>query len=161
MPSFFFVVLRLKLSQPANTFAASATPSNPVTAVRWVPSSHNLFLAAYADGTMVVYDRDREDGPFAPKEPHGPEVPLSTPKGNVVASSNDVIDAPDDTATTEWDPLYDIFVTPNPLAAGANEKSLRNPVSHWRVSKRRISGKLMIYKSMDFLDCSDRLRFFS
>ncbi|PWY99541.1 WD40 repeat-like protein [Testicularia cyperi] len=36
------------------------TPA-PVTQVRWLPGSENLIMAAHADGTMLVYDRDRED----------------------------------------------------------------------------------------------------
>lgn len=31
-----------------------------------------------------------------------------------------------------------MFVTPNPLGLGGNEKQLKNPVSHWKVSKRKI-----------------------
>ncbi|SNX83859.1 related to WD40 repeat protein CreC [Melanopsichium pennsylvanicum] len=38
-----------------------------VTQVRWLPGSENLIMAAHADGTILVYDREREDSSdFAP-----------------------------------------------------------------------------------------------
>ncbi|KAJ3793450.1 hypothetical protein GGU11DRAFT_850892 [Lentinula aff. detonsa] len=48
--------------------------SSACTAVRWVPASASLFLVSHADGTIVVYDRDREDGTFGPREPVGNNV---------------------------------------------------------------------------------------
>ncbi|EPQ30360.1 uncharacterized protein PFL1_01886 [Pseudozyma flocculosa PF-1] len=38
-----------------------AITSSAVTQVRWLPGSESLFMAAHADGTLIVYDRDRED----------------------------------------------------------------------------------------------------
>ncbi|GAC97412.1 hypothetical protein PHSY_004998 [Pseudozyma hubeiensis SY62] len=35
--------------------------SSAVTQVRWLPGSENLFMAAHADGSILVYDRERED----------------------------------------------------------------------------------------------------
>ncbi|KAJ1597249.1 hypothetical protein NDA14_001987 [Ustilago hordei] len=35
--------------------------SSAVTQVRWLPGSENLIMAAHADGTILVYDRERED----------------------------------------------------------------------------------------------------
>ncbi|KAN0064747.1 hypothetical protein ACQY0O_001804 [Thecaphora frezii] len=35
--------------------------TSAVTQVRWLPGSESLFMAAHADGTLIVYDRDRED----------------------------------------------------------------------------------------------------
>ncbi|KAF9074715.1 WD40-repeat-containing domain protein [Rhodocollybia butyracea] len=105
------------------------------TAVRWVPGSASLFLASHADGTIVVYDRDREDGAFVPTQPG-----------------------------LEWDPRESIFVTIPPWHPGTShdgegghsgaldislslsenttnkseksDKSIKNPVSHWRVSPK-------------------------
>ena len=92
---------------------------------------------------MVVYDRDREDGAFTPREPHGPEVlpsPLPSPNNGGQKPNGQGalgLQEPDHLVQTEWDPLHEMFVTSNPLG---NEKALRNPVSHWRVSKKKILG---------------------
>ncbi|KAF2802510.1 WD40 repeat-like protein [Mytilinidion resinicola] len=39
-----------------------------VTEIRWLPHSENLFIAAHADGTLVVYDKEKEDAPFVAEE---------------------------------------------------------------------------------------------
>ncbi|VDC06671.1 unnamed protein product [Peniophora sp. CBMAI 1063] len=101
--------------------------ASPCTAVRWVPSSPNLFLASHADGTIIVYDKDRDDGAFTPGAPRA-----------------------DGDAEGEWNPLDSMFVTMppwHPVGAAASggegkkekaDKAPRNPVSHWKVSKRAI-----------------------
>ncbi|KAJ1026762.1 hypothetical protein NDA16_002059 [Ustilago loliicola] len=35
--------------------------SSAVTQLRWLPGSENLIMAAHADGTVLIYDRERED----------------------------------------------------------------------------------------------------
>lgn len=40
----------------------------PVSEIRWIPGSENLFLAAHMDGSLVVYDKEKEDAPFVPEE---------------------------------------------------------------------------------------------
>lgn len=106
--------------------------NSPCTAVRWVPSSATLFLVSHADGTIVVYDKERDDGAFMPQEPVG-RLPSSPSEG--------------DTLQKEWDPTDTIFVTMPPWhpvmsgnGAGKSdrEKTAKNPVSHWRVSRRGI-----------------------
>ncbi|KAF9645066.1 WD40 repeat-like protein [Thelephora ganbajun] len=113
--------------------------SSRCTAVRWVPSSQTLFLVAHVDGTVIVYDRDREDGAFVPQEPTLSSTSISTStngSGSLSSSSQG-----------EWNPLDSIFVTlppwhPVSVANGAGksdrDKSAKNPVSHWRVSKRSV-----------------------
>ncbi|KIM23979.1 hypothetical protein M408DRAFT_27426 [Serendipita vermifera MAFF 305830] len=130
--------VRINKQVMTNVPGSSTASQNPCTAVKWVPSSRNLFLASYADGTMVVYDGDREDGPFTPKEPHGSDpVPLPPPSPDLRSNGSSVgANGQTVSHTTQWDPLYDMFVTPN--HTNANEKSLKNPVSHWRVSKKKI-----------------------
>ncbi|KAK2459699.1 hypothetical protein APHAL10511_008344 [Amanita phalloides] len=92
--------------------------NSPCTAVRWLPSSPSLFLVAHADGSIIAYDKDRDDGTFVPSNPHH-----------------------------SWDPTDSILVTMPPWhpIMSANhtdksekEKSAKNPVSHWRVSNRKI-----------------------
>lgn len=91
--------------------------NSPCTAVRWVPSSSTLFLVSHADGTIIVYDRERDDGTFKPSEE----------------------------AAKEWDPVDNIFVSMppwHPVSGAAlkteKEKAVKNPVSHWRVSRKSI-----------------------
>ncbi|EJF66173.1 WD40 repeat-like protein [Dichomitus squalens LYAD-421 SS1] len=109
------------------------------TAIRWVPESPNLFLVSHADGTIIVYDKEREDGSFTPQEP-GTSPPSVSPLDHT--SSTD--------SQGEWNPLDSIFVTMPPWhpvtiggpgSVGAKpdkEKTAKNPVSHWRVSRRGI-----------------------
>ncbi|PIL24314.1 hypothetical protein GSI_14067 [Ganoderma sinense ZZ0214-1] len=109
------------------------------TAIRWVPDSPNLFLVSHADGTIIVYDKEREDGAFTPQEP-GTSPPSVSPLDG--SSSSD--------SQGEWNPLDSIFVTmppwhpvtmggPVPIGAKPEkEKTAKNPVSHWRVSRRSI-----------------------
>ncbi|CBQ73231.1 related to WD40 repeat protein CreC [Sporisorium reilianum SRZ2] len=41
--------------------------TSAVTQVRWLPGSENLIMAAHADGSVLIYDREREDSSdFAP-----------------------------------------------------------------------------------------------
>ncbi|KIK58319.1 hypothetical protein GYMLUDRAFT_45534 [Collybiopsis luxurians FD-317 M1] len=105
--------------------------SSACTAVRWVPASASLFLVSHADGTIVVYDRDREDGAFTPQEPVG------------------------SVSSEDWDPTDSIFVTIppwHPVTHGGDsdleksvsdkaDKSIKNPVSHWRIAPK---GKAVV-----------------
>lgn len=36
--------------------------------IQWIPGSENLFLAAHMDGTLVVYDKEKEDATFSPED---------------------------------------------------------------------------------------------
>ncbi|KAJ3507274.1 hypothetical protein NLJ89_g6395 [Agrocybe chaxingu] len=111
---------------------------SPCTAVRWVPSSSTLFLVSHADGTILVYDKEREDGIFTPDDPNAPPPP--DPNGLTTQ----------DGSHQEWDPLDSIFVTMppwHPVTSGGalaapgksdKEKAAKNPVSHWRLSRRGV-----------------------
>ncbi|ORX61355.1 WD40 repeat-like protein [Hesseltinella vesiculosa] len=35
-----------------------------VTKIKWIPGSEDLFMAAFADGTIMIMDKDRDDQPF-------------------------------------------------------------------------------------------------
>lgn len=45
-----------------------AINSSPVARIRWLPNSENLFLAAHMDGSLIVYDKEKEDAPFVSEE---------------------------------------------------------------------------------------------
>ncbi|KAF8643790.1 hypothetical protein AX16_008809 [Volvariella volvacea WC 439] len=113
--------------------------SSPVTSVRWVPSSATLFLVSHADGTIIAYDKERDDGTFTPQEPVAP-----TPDTTTSTSES--------SSQKEWDPTDNIFITMPPwhpaVSSGGNgtanntgksdKDKAKNPVSHWRVSKRSV-----------------------
>ncbi|KAK6538851.1 hypothetical protein TWF694_010414 [Orbilia ellipsospora] len=45
-----------------------AINNSAVLDVQWIPGSDNLFLAGHADGSLIVYDKEKEDAPFVPEE---------------------------------------------------------------------------------------------
>jgi catabolite repression protein CreC len=116
-----------------------------------VPSSSTLFLVSHADGTIVVYDKERDDGVFTPQEPAG------RPQGVSMATT---IPSEVGALQKEWDPTDTIFVTMPPwhpvmsangLGKADKEKSAKNPVSHWRVSRRSILGRYFSIPNKVFL----------
>ncbi|TGJ88424.1 hypothetical protein E0Z10_g366 [Xylaria hypoxylon] len=40
----------------------------PVSQIRWIPGAENLFLAAHMDGSLVVYDKEKEDAVFSQED---------------------------------------------------------------------------------------------
>ncbi|KAI9827878.1 MAG: hypothetical protein M1826_006184 [Phylliscum demangeonii] len=38
--------------------------ASAVSDIRWIPGSENLFLAAHMDGSLLVYDKEKEDAPL-------------------------------------------------------------------------------------------------
>ena len=87
-----------------------------ISQIRWLPGSENLFLASHMDGTLVVYDKEREDATFIPETNGGPSL--------------------------EAQPLHQYYQTEqNPLhinksVNSKNQKS--NPVASWKISNHRI-----------------------
>lgn len=47
--------------------------NSPVTNIKWLPGSENLFLASHANGVLVVYDKEKEDALFTPEVTGHPE----------------------------------------------------------------------------------------
>lgn len=41
-----------------------AINNSPAVHIRWIPGSENLFMAAHANGQLVVYDKEKEDALF-------------------------------------------------------------------------------------------------
>lgn len=89
-----------------------------------------------------MYDKECDDGTFIPQDP------TSTPGDAIPAHVSS-----DNTPHKEWDPKDNIFVTMppwHPVTSGAvlnvpgksdKEKVVKNPVSHWRLSRHSIVGK--------------------
>ncbi|KDQ07244.1 hypothetical protein BOTBODRAFT_149285 [Botryobasidium botryosum FD-172 SS1] len=118
---------------------------SPCTSIKWVPQSKTLFLVSHADGTMIVYDIEREDGSsFKPRDP-GPSSTSGTADSNSGSAEG--------SALPGWNPLEEMLVTSGTGGGnngegggsvggmgtlGSREKAGKNPVSHWRVSDRNI-----------------------
>lgn len=115
---------------------------SPCTQVRWVPSSRTLFLAAYADGTIVVYDTERQDAPFTPHDPAKPipPAPHAAPADGAAeeteAASANGSGGSQANGERMWNPLDEILVTSNVGGVGV-DKALKNPVSHWRLTEKK------------------------
>lgn len=84
----------------------------PVSEIRWLPNQEDLFVAAHFDGTLIVYDRGREDAPFIPEEE------LQRPQSG-------------DSAQRHRFQVKKSLRSPNQKA---------NPVAVWKLSNQRING---------------------
>ncbi|KAI4172749.1 MAG: hypothetical protein LQ343_003341 [Gyalolechia ehrenbergii] len=88
--------------------------SSPIYQIRWLPGSDNLFLAAHMDGTLIVYDKERDDAAFVPEE--------NSPLTSLSKFSN----------SNNYRPLH-----VNKSLNSRNQKS--NPVASWKISNHRIN----------------------
>jgi WD40 repeat protein len=87
--------------------------NTPVSYIKWIPGSENLFLASHMDGTLVVYDKEKDDSAFF-AEDMGNEVDVFF-NGDGDSSTLDVAKSVNST----------------------NQKT--NPVACWKISRHMIS----------------------
>jgi WD40 repeat protein len=76
-----------------------------------MPNSENLFLAAHEDGTLVVYDKEKEDAAFVP---------------------DDILDRP-----PSGEPGRPTLQVRKSVQSKAQKS---NPVAFWKVSNQRINA---------------------
>lgn len=100
-----------------------AINGTPVSAIRWIPGSENLFLAAHMDGSLVVYDKEKEDAQFNPEE--------EAVNGNTSGSSGEAIDATNGNTHPNG-------IRINKSVHSKNQKT--NPVAAWKLSNHRINA---------------------
>ena len=86
----------------------------PVSDIRWIPGSENLFLAAHMDGSLVVYDKEKEDAAFLPEETDGPPSRAASSVGSGAS------------------------LRVNKSVNSKNQKS--NPVAFWKLSNQCINA---------------------
>lgn len=86
--------------------------SSPIQSIAWLPNKENLFIAAHMDGTLVVYDKDKEDAVFTAD------------------------DAPTDGGHQSG--RQDVSFRIKKSVQSANQKA--NPVAVWSISNMRING---------------------
>lgn len=92
--------------------------ATPVSEIRWIPRSENLFLAAHMDGSLIVYDKEKDDASFLPEE-HSLET-----NGNRVDGNGEI----DDREKLQVEKSV----------SSRNQKS--NPVAFWKISNQRINA---------------------
>ncbi|KAL2018273.1 hypothetical protein VTK56DRAFT_1027 [Thermocarpiscus australiensis] len=92
---------------------------SPVSEIRWIPGSENLFLAAHMDGSLVVYDKEKEDAIFSPEEE---------------ASSRTSGEA----SGTDSGANQPCRIQVNKSVHSKNQKT--NPIAVWKLSNQRINA---------------------
>lgn len=114
-----------------------ALTSSCVTCLAWVPSSNGtVFASGHADGCVLVWDRDRDDGPF-----DAPPPPLRQPKSVATKMAADSPSMEEVVAEA----AEDIVVTlPPPAERKGKTTPLLNPLSHWWVSRKALTGALAL-----------------
>ncbi|KAL9128521.1 MAG: hypothetical protein Q9217_002817 [Psora testacea] len=90
--------------------------ASPISEIRWLPGSENLFLASHMDGTLIVYDKERDDAVFIPEATNG----IPNLDHHITTLEN-------------HGPLHI-----NKSVNSKNQKS--NPVASWRISNHCITA---------------------
>ncbi|KAI1458673.1 WD40 repeat-like protein [Annulohypoxylon moriforme] len=89
----------------------------PVSQIRWIPGAENLFLAGHMDGSLVVYDKEKEDAIFnAEEEGTQSNGDVSTPK------------------------CVDHYKEINVFKSVHSRNQKNNPVAVWKLSNQRINA---------------------
>jgi WD40 repeat protein len=92
--------------------------ATPVSEIRWIPGSENLFLAAHMDGSLVVYDKEKDDTAFLPEE-NGTHTNGDSEKSNGSGEHSAKLHV-------------------DKSVHSKNQKF--NPVSFWKLSNQRINA---------------------
>lgn len=86
--------------------------SSPISSIVWLPNKENLFIAAHADGTLVVYDKEKEDAELVSEA----------------------------TTTSECGPAVDQTNTHFLVVKSVQSRNQKtNPVAAWEVSAMKIN----------------------
>ncbi|KAK9763956.1 hypothetical protein K7432_008944 [Basidiobolus ranarum] len=57
--------------------------NSPVTSIKWMPGSENLFMASHQDGSLIVYDKEKDDQNFTINPiPEDDPLPITKTKNN-------------------------------------------------------------------------------
>lgn len=85
--------------------------------IKWIPGSETLFLASHMDGSLVVYDKEKEDAIFSSEQENG-EVEITNGTNGVNSSRNGI-----------------------QVQKSVNSKNQKfNPVAAWKLSNQRINA---------------------
>ena len=118
--------------------------ATPVSEIKWIPGSEHLFLAAHMDGSLVVYDKEKEDGVFTPDDESSSLAAGPQPNGEQPPSTNGTTangEGPSrnrsDSATTNSKKHYS-QIQVNKSVHSKNQKT--NPVAVWKLLNQRINA---------------------
>lgn len=98
--------------------------NSAISAIWWLPNKENLFLAAHLDGSLIVYDKEKEDAEFIAEEP------LLSPADNGYAT--------DSSTNGDTTPRRQFKLNIKKSVQSRNQKS--NPVSVWKISNQKINA---------------------
>ncbi|KAB5566881.1 catabolite repression protein creC [Coniochaeta sp. 2T2.1] len=93
----------------------------PVSEIRWIPGSETLFLAAHMDGSLVVYDKEKEDALFTVEE----EAAKENGETNGTNGTNGAAH-------------FSTHIQVKKSVHSKNQKT--NPVAVWKLSNQRINA---------------------
>ena len=93
----------------------------PVSEIRWIPGSETLFLAAHMDGSLVVYDKEKEDALFTVEE----EAARENGQTNGTNGTNGAVH-------------FSTHIQVKKSVHSKNQKT--NPVAVWKLSNQRINA---------------------
>lgn len=96
--------------------------ATPLSEIRWIPGSETLFLASHMDGSLVVYDKEKEDAAFLPEEKS--DAQLFSPSPLDTDADADAIPTPK--------------LVVDKSVHSKNQKT--NPVAFWKLSNQRINS---------------------
>lgn len=89
----------------------------PVSQIKWIPGSENLFLASHMDGSLVVYDKEKEDAIFSVEHENGDSEATNGVAGPAPAKHG---------------------IQVQKSVNSKNQKA--NPVAAWKLSNQRINA---------------------
>jgi WD40 repeat protein len=96
--------------------------NSAVSAIWWLPNKENFFLAAHMDGSLIVYDKEKEDAEFIPEE--------SAPAENGYS--------PNGSTNGDAAPRRQFKLNIKKSVQSRNQRT--NPVSVWKVSNQKINA---------------------
>ncbi|KAH8919250.1 WD40 repeat-like protein [Atractiella rhizophila] len=110
--------------------------SSPITSLHWLPGTDNHFLSTHMDGTLLIWDKDRDDTTtFSPSSTSPTAISLS-PKPTAIHSAVQV------GGTSDEEGVREPIVTRMGAQAADKKQILLamkcNPLSHWKISKKPI-----------------------
>ena len=103
-----------KSIKPTDLVLQGMINPTPITQIKWIPGSENLFIAAHFDGQLVIYDKERDDASFLPDEDQA-HVAMIQP------------------LTIKRSPCIHIKKSLN----SKNQKA--NPAAVWKISRKRLN----------------------
>lgn len=121
----------------------------PVSEIRWIPGSEHLFLAAHMDGSLVVYDKEKEDAIFT-AEDHDPRPSQDSSSSSSSASKGDHT-AKSNNNSNNNNNNNNYYNNDNNVSSGTgckiqihksvHSKSQKtNPIAVWKLSNQRINA---------------------